>query len=791
MRKLLFSLLSCFLILQASAQLNMTLLSNLDYVEDCSDIWGWVGPNGEEYAIVGVYNGVSIVDVTDAVNPVEVAFVPGQNSIWRDIKTWGDFAYATNESGGGVAVIDLSNLPTSVSSYEWTPNIPGLGTLNSIHNIYIDEFGYAYLVGSNLNSGGPLIIDVFTTPGTPVFVAAGPAVYSHDIIVKNNLMYNAEIYQGQFTIADVTDKNNIQVVGSSPTPFSFTHNLWLTDDEMTIFTTDELGDAPVASYDISDHNDIQELDQFRPLATLGQGVIPHNVFQLQDYLVISYYTDGCIVADAARPDNLIEVGNFDTWAGTSGFDGVWGAYPYLPSGNVLVADIGSGLYVFEPNYVRACYLEGTISDCSGSPLVGASVTIQGTLVQETVGANGVYKTGHAVPGSYDVVYSAPGYETQTITMNFVNGVLIEEHIQLVPAGGQVTFTLLGEVQDMSGNALPGAVLEISGSGNNYNFQADANGNFTADCFFEGDYDVLAGKWGYHTKVLTSESINQGSGTFVVQLEPGYRDEFALDLGWTISGDAETGEFELADPEESTYQGNASTPENDILGDIGTRCYVTGNGGGNGGANDVDNGTTRVTSPVFDLTGITNPMVSYRTFFFNEGGNGNPNDALKIYLTDGAQTVLIQEVDNSASSWSPVQELTVADFITPGANMQIIFETEDLQGSGHIVEALFDVFEVMEGEPVNTSVLDIETSFSLSLSPNPFADATVIDFAFEVMPKQAAVKIYDGLGRLVETKTVAGISGQLEIGTALDNGIYMVRLEADGKVSESIKIVKTN
>ncbi|MEL7222455.1 MAG: hypothetical protein AAGJ93_14125, partial [Bacteroidota bacterium] len=44
------------------AQLNMTLMSQIEYDVESNDIWGYAAPDGSEYAIVGVNNGVSIVD---------------------------------------------------------------------------------------------------------------------------------------------------------------------------------------------------------------------------------------------------------------------------------------------------------------------------------------------------------------------------------------------------------------------------------------------------------------------------------------------------------------------------------------------------------------------------------------------------------------------------------------------------------------------------------------------------------------------------------------------------------
>ncbi len=44
-------------------QLNMELLGKLEYTNDISDIWGYVDETGNEYALVGAYEGLSIVNV--------------------------------------------------------------------------------------------------------------------------------------------------------------------------------------------------------------------------------------------------------------------------------------------------------------------------------------------------------------------------------------------------------------------------------------------------------------------------------------------------------------------------------------------------------------------------------------------------------------------------------------------------------------------------------------------------------------------------------------------------------
>ena len=86
--------------------------------------------------------------------------------------------------------------------------MPDGATLNTCHNIFIDEFGVAYLSGCNSNGGGLIYLDVDTEPGVPTIMGVGSNEYSHDVYVRDNLAYSSEIEAGQFAIYDVTDKTN-------------------------------------------------------------------------------------------------------------------------------------------------------------------------------------------------------------------------------------------------------------------------------------------------------------------------------------------------------------------------------------------------------------------------------------------------------------------------------------------------------------------------------------------------------------------------------------------------------
>ena len=350
----------------AHSQLNLNFLGQLQYANnrgDCSDIWGYVDGSGNEYAIVGNYTGTSIVDVSDPANPVEVFYTAGDQTIWRDMKVWGTTAYITNEGGGGLKIIDLSNLPGALNAGDVSYYTGSTYNFTTAHNIFMDENGHAYITGANSGVGGAIILDVATDQLNPVELGRYDEFYFHDIFVRGDTLWGGAINDGFFAVGDISDPMNCTTIATQLTPTTFSHNVWLSDDGNTLYTTDEVSDAYVASYDVSNIANIVELDRVQ--SSPGQDVVPHNTFVVGDYLVTSYYRDGVVITDATNPSNLIQVGNYDTSPlSGDGFDGDWGVYPYLPSGNLIVSDIDNGLFILGPTYAPGAYLEGNVTDAA-------------------------------------------------------------------------------------------------------------------------------------------------------------------------------------------------------------------------------------------------------------------------------------------------------------------------------------------------------------------------------------------------------------------------------------------
>lgn len=698
------------LALQAQSAKNVQRLGQLTYQEDLSDIWGYTAPDGKEYALVGVYDGFSLVDVSNPSQPTELFFEPGPPTIWRDVKVWDGYAYVTNENqnGGGLMIANLNHLPDSMPVTYWTGS--GNVQFQSSHNIFIDEKGYGYIVGANYGRGGAIIVDLFTTPGQPILETVYDHAYIHDIYVRGDTMWTAEIYRGWFAAVDISDKSPAtvpasKIMATQETPFTFTHNLWLSDDGTTLFTTDERSNAPVAAYDVSDLGNIQYLDEIR--SSPGSGVIPHNSFVDGDFVVTAYYRDGLQIVDASVPDNLVETGHYDSSPLVGdGFNGAWGVYPYLPSGNYLVTDIEEGLFVLSPEFVYAARLEGVVRDSiTGAPLQGARVNVLGPdTLQETTSIIGAYKTGFADSGSVTLQVDKIGYEPKTLTgIRIDNGQTSIADVDLVPLP---TFSVSGQVLDaFTDQPVAQSTVQLVSEDTTFTQQTDGNGNFQFPAVFTAEYIVRVGKWGYRTRELDI-SVEPGKD-YTFLLTPGYYDDFVMDFGWTVQSTASTGTWERAIPIGTNLNPNVLIQtDEDVDTDIGDYCYVTGNAGTGIGDDDIDDGTTSMQSPPFDASGMTQPTIRFDYWFISAlGAGGSANDSLVAVLDNGTQqaTVVIATPLQPQNSWNNFT-LDIQQHLNASANMTITFVAED-QDPGHVVEAAIDKFELYDAAATPSVAFD--------------------------------------------------------------------------------------
>ncbi|GAB4257903.1 MAG: hypothetical protein Kow0027_25290 [Saprospiraceae bacterium] len=774
---------------------NISLIGHLSFDSKANDIWGYTAPDGTEYALVGLRSGVSIVSLADPANPTEVAFIEGEESVWRDLRTRGHYCYVVTDQPGtkeGFTIIDLSGLPASVDYHRVQPWLPEFGdTLFTSHNIWIDEFGYAYLSGGNVNSGGVVFFDLFSDPDTPKYVGKGFPVGSHDCFARNNTLYVAEILAGQFAIYDVSDKANVQLLATQETPFRFSHNVWPSDDGKFLFNTDERANAPVAAYSIWPVDNIQLLDEFTPPATRGTGVIPHNVHFLNDYLVISYYTDGCIIVDASDPAHLVQVGWYDTNQDyTGGYHGAWGAYPYFPSGLIVISDIENGLFVLQPEYKRACRLTGGVVDAvTGSPIAQAKVEILSGDPNATTTANdGSYKTGQPTAGTFTVRASAIGYFDQERQVELINGELSILNFSLEPTP---SFKVEGTVREaFSGQPIEGVRLAAESEHFSYNTTSAADGTFS---FFvkQGEYNVYAGKWGYSQSAAFQLDLTEKGATLDFTLYRGYSDNFNLDLGWTVNDAATDGNWERGIPKGTISGGFVFNPFEDSPNDEGAYAWVSGNQGLIANDDDLDGGPAVLTSPPMALASCYGkPMLYYESWFFEPREGFPGNDTLVISISNGEQETVVEMLNENVQDWRPSGPIDIAELIPVTDNMRLIVSASDYNPEYDFLEVGFDNFQIRDanGWPACSTGKEVE----LEAWPNPFTDELHLRFLTELPAPQVKIRLLNTLGQDMGGSIEGNFTAFGEIIWKLKdlaNGLYLVQVIADGKIQGSVKVVK--
>lgn len=344
-----------------------------------SNLWGYVDlDDNREYAIVGLEDGTAVVDITNPLAPNEIGTVPAISSIWRELKVyqfynaaqsrWDAYAYVTTESAQGLQIIDLTDLPNSVSlaaAYNGisTAHTLFISNLDPATNVALPGLTpYLYLNGSDLGLGGMRILSL-ANPTAPVEVGAWEESYMHDIQVLTMddarcpighrpceivLGWRGSINGGNlggFSVIDATDKANVTTLSRLVYPqYGYAHSGWFSDDLQYVFSMDELDNLNrVRIFDVSSFITPTLVGAWNGLAA----AIEHNGYTLGNKFYISHYRRGLTVLDVTTPTTPAQAAFFDTYPFSNGasFNGAWGVYPYLPSGNLIISDIEGGLFV--------------------------------------------------------------------------------------------------------------------------------------------------------------------------------------------------------------------------------------------------------------------------------------------------------------------------------------------------------------------------------------------------------------------------------------------------------------
>lgn len=193
-----------------------------------NDIWGWTSPHGEEYALVGTGDGMSVVRVTDPGHPEFIGIMPttvpdSVANLWGDVgvfnvpdgpgrgrgrgRGYQGYAYYTTEADGvGVNILALNQLDELGPAPDPSFEIPATATFDgggyeSAHNVYVNQdSGYAYIMGVEFAEEGPnacdgepfapsrfntLVLDLNADPLAPEIAACRADAGEHDVYVVN------------------------------------------------------------------------------------------------------------------------------------------------------------------------------------------------------------------------------------------------------------------------------------------------------------------------------------------------------------------------------------------------------------------------------------------------------------------------------------------------------------------------------------------------------------------------------------------------------------------------------
>jgi len=615
-----------------------------------NDCWGYVSPSGREYAIIGLSHGTGFAEITDPDNAAVVGYIAGPQSIWRDIKTYGQYAYAVSEGGSGIQVIDLRNIDSGQVTLVRTVTSGGT---TATHNVAIDTTsGYLYRCGGG--SSGLRIYNL-SNPSNPQYVASWNDLYVHDAQIVTYTSgpyagrqiafacsgYNGGMEEPGVDILDVTNKGNIFRVSRFIYPSrEYSHQAWLSPDRKYLYLNDELDeqrdDTPTTTriLDVSDLSNPVAISQF----TNGNTAIDHNLYTREGMIYEANYTSGIRIFSATDPLNPVEIAYFDTFPNSdvSEFGGLWSNYPYFPSGTVIGSDRARGLFVWR---IDAAPI--SIYFPEGRPTV---VSPDGGSIRVDIVA---HHGGQLVPGSA-VAYCDFGAGFTATPLTPLGGEAFSLDIPPTPCGRGMSFYITAE----------------STSGVVVSSPVQAPGTL------------------FHLFVANPA---------VVTLS----DNFESNGGWTVGApddDAYDGLWERVDP-----VGTAAQPGDDHSAS-GTRCWVTGQGafGGDLNAADVDGGKTTLNSPVYDLSGDDDPWVSYwRWFSNNAGARAESGDIFTVDISNdgGADWVRVETVGptigGTSGGWV-YREFRVADFVLPTDAVRLRFVAHD-PAPAAVVEAALDDF----------------------------------------------------------------------------------------------------
>lgn len=396
-----------------------------------SGCWAWYqSAKNKEYAISGASNGTYFIDITVPASPSVCAFVPGKRkSTWREMKTYQNYCYIVSDDAqpNKFTIVDMQYLPDSVHVVHYGDTYFERG-----HTIWIDN-DKMYVGATTYTSGSScMTIWSLATPTAPLLLRRAeqdipPPVFSyvHDMYVRNDTIYASTGWQGLHILkleADTTLTHLGSYTGYSQAGYN--HSSYLTQNGKYLVFCDEVpGGIPIHLVDVQNPGNIQPVNAFIP----GSQATPHNPYIIGNrWAFVSCYKDGIMLYDIGNPPQVSQAGYFDTYPqggiNTGSYEnfaykGNWGAYVWLPSGNIVANDMHNGVFILN---AAAAY---------------SSTAVNPVGIREQTSGEAAF-----------ISYPNPVNEVLSVHYNYAD----KNHLQLFDALGNCVFekTINGKVSEL-------------------------------------------------------------------------------------------------------------------------------------------------------------------------------------------------------------------------------------------------------------------------------------------------------------------------------------------------------
>jgi len=176
------------------------------------------------------------------------------------------------------------------------------------------------------------------------------------------------------------------------------------------------------------------------------------------------------------------------------------------------------------------------------------------------------------------------------------------------------------------------------------------------------------------------------------------DDFEAERGWKVNPDggdgATTGQWQRADPEDSTYLLRRLQLGTTVSG---VRDLVTGPLAGSGaGAHDVDNGRTSIRSPDIHLPASGEITLSF-FYYLAHLSNATSDDYLRVKVVGATTAVVLEELGSPDEDDAGWQSFSVRLDGFAGQTVFLLIEVADA-GSPSLIEAAFDDLRVSFKRP---------------------------------------------------------------------------------------------